>query len=117
MLFLQRSDVLPAQSRCNGRIRPQPEFILAKESEIIVKGEALGVAAVALGENIADVEVREFVDDRIRGKLGSGVDVQQASPQVIVEALHVVAVVFAAKFEGMVPANPRVVVQYLKCFA
>lgn len=57
MFFAKRPDIFPAQSGGNGQIRPQPEFILAKKTQVVVEREALRVSHVRNAINIPDIEV------------------------------------------------------------
>ena len=125
MFFAERPDVFPAKTRGNRQIGAQAEFILAEKAEIIIEGEALRVAGISQGKNIANVEVCQPVDDAIIRKRRArpvalryaGIYVKQSALQVIVEALHVVAVIFAAELDRVVPLNPGEIVQNLKRFA
>lgn len=125
MLFGEWRNVFPAQAGGDGEIRAKANFILGEETEIIVEGEALGVADVADGVDVSDIEVGEFVDDGVVRESGAsavvdeeaGVDVEQAAFEVVVETLHVVTMEFAAKFEGVTTVSESEVVDDLEGFA
>ena len=83
------------------------------------------VAHVRAGEDVADVEVGELIDDGVVGQRGAGVvvdkeagvHVEKAAFEVVVEALDIVAMELAAEFEGVVALDQCEIIQHLKCFA
>src|SRR6266481_426833 len=116
VLFAQRAEVLPAEAKVESEIRPHADVILGEKAQAVVEGETVGVAGVRRCEEVSLIEGDQVVDDRIAGD-GRGVDIKDAALEVVVEALDIVAVVFAAELNGMAATNPGEIVERLKSFA
>src|SRR5260370_21132030 len=116
VLFAQRAEVLPAEAKVESEIRPHADVILGEKAQAVVEGETVGGAGVRRCEEGSLIEGDQVVDDRIAGD-GRGVDVKDAALEVVVEALDIVAVVFAAELDGVTASNVVEMVERLKGLA
>jgi len=78
-------DVFPPKPRGNRQIGAEAEFILAEETEIIIEGEALRIASISQGKNIANVKFASSLTIRSSESVGPVLTSSKTSLQVVVE--------------------------------